>query len=314
MPDFNFDPERDIPDLSGRVILITGGTGGLGAASAVLLARHNPARIYISGRRSKAAESVIQEIREAGNTTTDVRFLFCDLADLSSVKAAAEEVLTNESDDGEGRLDMLIANAGVAAPPPALSKDGYEVQFATNHLGHALLIQKLLPLLSRTAATHGEARIVSVGSFAYRGASGIPLDRMKAQPRSDWTGIARWRRYGESKLASAVYTRELGRRHPEVLSASVTPGFVSTAMVAGMTASERLGTKVIAFMAGGGMVEPEQGALNQVWAAAVDKERIQNGAMYDPVGVLVDLSKPARDEKLGQRLWEWTEAEIKKWL
>ena len=326
-------------DLAGKVILITGGTSGLGAASAVQLARQGPSRIYIAGRRPDAFERVAEQIKcdlqTRASRIPDIKFLPCDLSDLSSVRAAADHILAHED-----RLDVLMANAGVAAVPHAFTRDGYEVQFATNHLGHALLVRKLLPLLEKS-----RGRVVSVASFGYRGATGFGFERIKRSrvlevsekkgvnfkdagsdddlsgsdpTQDDIFGIARWKRYSESKLANVVYAQELARRYPDsVVSVGVTPGFVWTRMVEGMSFGDRLGTRMLAALTGGKLVEPEEGARNQVWAATVDGQELKNGGLYDPVGVHVDAAKmsaAAKDEILGERLWEWTEREIERWL
>ncbi|KAK3384927.1 hypothetical protein B0H63DRAFT_395559 [Podospora didyma] len=310
-----------MPSLAGQVILITGGTSGLGAESAMALARRRPARIYISGRRAQAAEAVMERIQNMDPTTTEIHFLRCDLADMASVSAAAGQILAAES-----RLDVVLANAGVAAVPAARTPDGYEVQFATNHLGHALLVRKLLPLL-RTS----RGRIVTLASYGYRGAkAGIPFDSVKVEgkqggPEKEWlvgAGIARWRRYAESKLANVVYARELARRYPDLVSVSVAPGFVATSMVGNMGVCDRWAMWATASLyrlttRGRGVVSAEEGAQNQVWAAAAGRNMLSNGGLYAPVGVLVPdegLSPSARDDKLGQKLWDWTEGEIKGYL
>lgn len=301
-------------DLSGQVILITGGTSGLGAASAVALARLSPARIYISGRRPAAADTVIAAIAALPGPTPQVTFLPCDLASLASVRAAADTLLAAEPRG----LDILMANAGVAGVPPALTRDGYEIHFGTNHVGHALLIRKLLPLLRQRAG-----RVVSVTSSGYRAAMwGIPFDKVKAASGqaaaaggSDWLGLWRWARYSESKLANIVYARELARRFPEVTAVSVSPGFVDTGMVAGMRLCDRVVTRLLAWSAGSGFVKAEDGARNQIWAATALKGEMENGGMYEPVAVLEkNLPAPAKDEKLAEKLWEWTEEEIASYL
>ncbi|KAK3321961.1 oxidoreductase [Apodospora peruviana] len=336
--------------LNGKVILITGGTSGLGAATAIALARRHPgaARIYISGRRAQAAELVTSQIRSFSESSlsekvpaekTEIIFLPCDLANLSSVRTAANHILSTES-----RLDILICNAGVAAVPFSLTKDGYEVQFGTNHLGHALLIRKLLPLLQKSAG-----RIISVTSFAHRFAV-LPFPPGRklfgdiighGQKGGGFWGN-RWLRYAESKLANVLYTHELARRFPNVKSVSVTPGFVDTGMVHGMRFCDRVATRLLAsvewaFAGGRGMVTPEQGAENQVWAAMVDSRGLKNGGLYDSVGVLQQQANYANyaprgeggEEEAGdgdgecddapnmdlsERLWRWTEGEIAKWL
>jgi len=307
----SLDPTQNAPSsLAGKVILITGGTSGLGAASALALARLGPSRIYISGRRSSAAAAIIAQIETLSSNTVSALFLPCDLADLSSVNAAAEHILKHES-----RLDVLLANAGVAAVAPGRTKDGYEVHFGTNHVGHALLVRKLLPLLQAA-----EGRVVSLTSFSFRAAIwGIPFDKVRSEGNEgigmgDYLMIWRWMRYAESKLANVVYARELAKRYPEVLSVSVSPGFVETEMVSGMRLCDRLGTRALGYLAGG-MVKPEEGALNQIWAATAERGELTNGAVYEPVGVVcANMGGPATDQRVGDQLWEWTEKELSSWL
>ncbi|KAK0611004.1 dehydrogenase with different specificitie [Immersiella caudata] len=308
-------PPTDTQPLTGQVILITGATSGLGRASALALARLSPAHIYISGRRASAADAVIAEISTLTSGAVRATFLPIDLADLASVVSAAETVLARET-----KLDVLLANAGIAAAPPARTKDGYEVHFGTNHVGHALLATKLMPLLE---ACNG--RVVSVSSFAFRAAFwGIPLEAkgIKCKGKGDGTGwgagigdyfvLWRWLRYAESKLANVVYARELAKRHPGVVSVSVCPGFVETEILSSMRFCDQWLTRAMGLFAGGGMVSTEEGALNQIWVATVDKDELTNGAVYDPVGVM--LVGAAQDPALGEQLWEWTDKEISSWL
>ena len=155
--------------------LICSGTNGLGAQSAIHLAKHNAAHIYISGRNAQSAEKIIAQIRDSGSKT-DVKFIECDLASLSSVKTAAEAFVSQAP-----HLDILMCNAGIMAKPKSLTTDGYELQFGTNHLGHALLVKKLLPLLEETSIAGGDARIViltSEGMFLHP-KGGIIFDDLK---------------------------------------------------------------------------------------------------------------------------------------
>ena len=150
-----------------------------------------------------------------------VTFIQCDLADLKSVQAAAQRFL-GQAD----RLDVLYANAGVMALPPSQTKDGYETQFGTNHMGHALLIKLLLPLMLRTAEEpQSDVRIINVSSIAYKQApkEGIAFDTLKT-PQADLGSLipgGKWARYGQSKLANMLYTRELAQRHPKIGRAHV---------------------------------------------------------------------------------------------
>lgn len=121
------------------------------------LVKHEPEHIYFSGRNKKAGEALIADIKKNGPSAS-LTFVEMDLCSLGSVKAAAQTF-------AHDRLDVLICNAGIMAVPPALSKDGYEIQFATNHLGHAMLIRELLPIMLKTVTIPGaDVRIVCLTS------------------------------------------------------------------------------------------------------------------------------------------------------
>lgn len=175
----DFDPDKDIPSLKGKVIFVTGGrpskyffrlrirlircqgTAGLGSVTIRAIAKHEPEHIYFSGRNKKAGELLITDIGKTAPSSS-LTFVEIDLCSLSSVKAASQKFAHN-------RLDVLICNAGIMAVPPALSKDGYEIQFATNHLGHAMLIQQLLPImLETTKIPDADVRIVCLTSDGWR--------------------------------------------------------------------------------------------------------------------------------------------------
>lgn len=284
--------------------LINSGTNGLGAQSAIHLAKHNASHIYISGRNAQNAEKIITQIRDTGSKT-NVKFIQCDLASLSSVKEAAEQFASQAP-----QLDILMCNAGIMAKPPSLTKDGYEIQFGTNHLGHALLIKKLLPLLEKTSSTGGDARIVilsSEGMFLHP-KGGIVFDDLKTV--QDFFVGGPWRRYGQSKLANMLYARELSRRYPSITSVSVHPGVVATELIGNSKFMDRALIHVTNF---GNLLEPEEGAFNQVWAATASREKLENGMYYEPVGKMAQkkLDKTARDDGLAKRLWEWTEEALK---
>lgn len=267
-----------------------------------------------------------------------VTFIECDLASLASVKAAADKVLALVD-----RLDVLVCNAGIMAQPAALSPDGYEIHIATNHLGHALLTLKLLPLLEKTSAAAGGgggreggeggesvagsrtsngARIVMVSSAAWKSgapAGGIVFEQLKTTQELGVGG--RWLRYGQSKLANLLWARELSARHPSVLSFSVTPGVVATPSVAAFG----LADKLLVYAANVGRVKKVgEGAHNLLWAAVVaaprddgdgDGDGVVGGGFYEPVGALSELqSRASRDPVLAGRLWEWTLAELKPFL
>ncbi|KAJ6591834.1 oxidoreductase [Mycena vulgaris] len=297
-----FNPSTDIPDLSGKVIFVTGGTGGIGKASVLALAKHNPQRIYFSGRDSKRAADIIADINSTSPSVALV-FLECDQGSLASVEKAAKQIISESPD----RLDIVICNAGIMNVPPALTKEGYEVHFGVNHLAHALFIKLLLPTLLRTAERpNSDVRIVTVTSQGYlmHPYGGILFDDLRT---TQGTGLVKAMRYGQSKLANILYAAELARRFPQITSVSIHPGVVRTDLLAGLD----LFTKTMAILTNPfSMMTPAEGAHNQLFTAAGDKAKIVNGEYYEPVGVPGTHGRKSRDKKVTLKLWEWTEKEL----
>lgn len=164
------------------------GTAGLGKESVEALAKHEPAHIYFTGRNATAAQAIISNIAE-NNPSVPLTFLEMDMGSLSTVKAAMNRF-------AHDRLDILMCNAGIMASPAGLSKDGFEIQFAINHLGNAMVIQQLLPILNKTAEEPGsDVRMIALTSVGWRGhpRGGILFDEL----RTTQEGIAgSWIRYG----------------------------------------------------------------------------------------------------------------------
>lgn len=309
MIDITFNPAKDIQDQSGRVFFVTGGTTGLGASFISLIAAKNPAHVVFSGRNVSRANELISKVK-AASPNVKVTFIECDLSSLASVQRAAKQFLA-QSD----RLDVLMCNAGVMALDPALSKDGYEIQFATNHLGHALLIKLLLPCMLKTAEQPGsDVRIINLSSMAHQTvpSKGIELDTLKTTQSGlgPFYTPSKWMRYGQSKLANLLYARALARRYPSIKTVSVHPGFVRTDLHATEGFTDRI---IINTLAGSNWLAVEQGSYNQTWAATTPKENLENGAYYVPVAVKGELTTAtARDERLAEQLYTWTEAELAK--
>lgn len=319
-----FDPSKDIPALTGQVFLITGGewrsfimlstfnelpigTDGIGKETVRLLSQHEPQHVYFTGRNADNAKKVIEETKKI-TPTADVTFIKCDLASLDSVKDAAKE-FTHLSQ----RLDVLILNAGIMGTPAGVTKDGYEVHFATNHLGHALLIRLLMPVLIKTSdAPAADVRIISVSSLAHKHhpRGGIQFETLRTPQARLSLVSSTGQRYGQSKLANIVYAKELARRYPQITSVSINPGIAKTKIIPSWrtTFLRRL---AMAFYTLCGlrvkMVSPEKGAYNQVWAATTIKKNLVTGGYYQPIGVLIKPAKNAGDPELAKRLWEWTE-------
>ncbi|KAF2873690.1 hypothetical protein BDV95DRAFT_489843 [Massariosphaeria phaeospora] len=306
-----FDPATGIPSLEGKVIFITGGTTGLGAESVRALAAHTPLHIYFSGRNTTAGEALTTEIKSA-HPNVGLTFVQIDQSSLASVKSAVKKNFIHD------RLDILLNNAGIMAQPAALSKDGYEIQFATNHLGHAMLTQQLLPkLLNAAQAPHSDVRIINLTSEGFRlhEARGICFDELDAGSVMSRKVLGAWVRYGQSKLANILFAAEFARRYPQITSVSVHPGVVKTDLVNKQTFTNKLLIHGPMWLSGQKMVEKHEGAYNQLWCAAgAKKEQVRNGSYYMPVGSesYESLDKVAKDEKLAGRLWDWTEGVLAK--
>ncbi|CAH0057945.1 unnamed protein product [Clonostachys solani] len=297
----DFNPEEEIPSLEGKVVFVTGGTAGLGKQSIQALAKHDPQHIYFTGRSRKSADSVISEIKSA-TPNASITFLEMDFTSLASVKAGVSKF-------NHDRLDILICNAGVMAVPAALSKDGFEVHFAINHLAHAMIIRELLPVLVRTTEIPGsDVRVVILTSEGWKGhpSGGVRYDKV----RTNTGGLVSWLfRYGQSKFANVVYAAEIARRYPKITSVSVHPGVVKTDLVNNLGWGNKALVHVSNYLMGVTLVEPEQGRLSQLWVAAgAEKSHLVNGGLYYPVGVLKDdeKDKEALSEDGAKKLWEWT--------
>jgi NAD(P)-dependent dehydrogenase (short-subunit alcohol dehydrogenase family) len=246
---------QDIPDQTGRLAVVTGANSGLGLVTARELARAG-ATVIIACRNTAKGEQALATIRSAvPGARAEVGEL--DLADLASVRAFAARV--SETND---RVDLLINNAGVMAPPRRTTADGFESQLGTNHLGHFALTGLLLPRLLAAA----NPRVVTLSS-AVHGIGRINFDDLQGERRYN-----RWRAYGQSKLANLLFTFELQHRASaagtELESMAAHPGYAATNLqTAGPEiAAERWGmavaNRVIAQSA-------DMGALPTLYAATV---------------------------------------------
>ncbi|KAH6703188.1 putative carbonyl reductase [Leptodontidium sp. MPI-SDFR-AT-0119] len=200
-----------IPDLGGKVYIVTGGATGIGYETALALLRHH-ARVYIASRSSSKFEAVLKNIKNflPESQTSNLKFLRLDLSSIRECVSASKQFLETEE-----RLDCVVANAALSIMPCVLSTDGYEIQFATNHLGHYAFISHLLPLIQKTSIQHKEARIVIVASHAhamYKSLS-INFGDLAVAKENDMTHIqdipASLQRYARSKLANIHYARAL---------------------------------------------------------------------------------------------------------
>ncbi|MGK5642589.1 oxidoreductase [Streptomyces sp. URMC 126] len=288
-----------IPDLSGRVFVVTGANSGLGLATTRALVRRGGHVILAVRDVEKGRRAASDAAAERPGARPEVRRL--DLADLDSVRAFADGVRADHD-----RLDVLVNNAGVMALPRSLTPSGHERQFACNHLGHFALTGLLLDLL--TAGR--DPRVVTVSSVNHRKA-GLDFDDLTGERRYSPMGA-----YSQSKFANAVFGWELHRRLAEagsrVRSLLAHPGYTATGLQMKSSSAllrvllGRLGNAVLA-------QRPERGALPQLYAAT--EPGLASGLFIGPSGMAelrgdpteVGLAPAAADPTTGRRLWELSE-------
>ncbi len=283
--------DREVADQSGRTFIVTGANTGIGFETARVLARRG-ARVLLGCRSEQRAADAMAKI-VAESPEADVEFLPLDQADLASVRAAAEQA------SAEPRLDVLVNNAGIMMPPRSLTVDGFESQFAVNHLGTFALTGRLLPKLEETEGS----RVVITSSLAHRGG------------RIHWDDIdgaklyGRQTRYQQSKLANLLFMYELDRRLKARGAATIAvachPGLAQTEIGRHFPLIQYAAPLVRAFFNTQAM-----GAWPTLMAATAPG--LTGGDYYGP-NRWVELSGPAagawsspasRDPKLGKRLWE----------
>jgi protochlorophyllide reductase len=290
-----------MPDLIGQIALVTGANSGLGLESArALLA--NGATVVLACRslaKAEQARQVLVAAGSAGSPDDRIELLELDLADLQSVARAADQVAARHS-----RLDVLLNNAGVMAPPRTLTRQRFELQFGVNHLGHFALTQRLLPLLLASASP----RVVQVTSGAqYFGQ--LDFEDLQGERRYD-----RWKAYGQSKLANVVFAQELQRRYPQLRSAAAHPGLARTNLQPTSVAANGSQLERLAYRFMGPLFQSAaQGALPQLFAATAPEA--EPGGHYGPSELggikgwpkAVPMAKAALDPAQGARLWQVSE-------
>lgn len=298
----SFTPATDIPDLSEKVILVTGGNSGLGRESILQLAKHNPRQLIMASRSQEKAEAAIREI-EAVVPGAKIAFLSVDLASFDSIQKAAQSV-TQEYD----RLDVLLNNAGMMGAPPGLTQDGYEAHFGSNHMGPALLTKLLLPLMEKTSqAPNSDVRIVQVssGGYEWSPAGGFLFEQLKTPMESVSARV----RYGQSKLANIYFSKTLAKRYPTIKCVSLHPGVVNTGIIVHTRNSYWYFAWVINLIVRLFFTDVSKGALGQLWAAVGKSEELKSGTYYEPLKKEV-TNKVLEDEELANKLWDWQEKEF----
>ncbi|WP_269716965.1 SDR family NAD(P)-dependent oxidoreductase [Caulobacter sp. NIBR2454] len=245
-------------DLSGRRVLVTGVSAGLGVETARALAAHG-AQVVGAARDLEKAERATKVVRADAANGGALELIQLDLADLTSVRACADALLAAGKP-----FDVIIANAGVMATPFGHTADGFETQFGTNHLGHFVLVNRIASLLK------AGSRVIVLSSAGHRFAD-VNLD----DPNFETTGYTPFGAYGRSKTANALFAVEFDRRHRDrgVRAAAVHPGGIQTELSRHMSDGdiEQLVEQINASRAEGAPAFEfktiPQGAATSVWAA-----------------------------------------------
>jgi NAD(P)-dependent dehydrogenase (short-subunit alcohol dehydrogenase family) len=285
----------DIPDQTGRVAVITGSNTGLGFETAKALAAKG-ARVVLAVRNLDKGKDAATLITRA-TPSADLALQELDLGSLASVREAAAELKSDYD-----HIDLLINNAGLMYPSPRqTTKDGFEIQFGTNHLGHFALTGLLLDRLTDTAGS----RIVTVSSVGHRVRAAIHFDDLQFE--RSYNRVAA---YGQSKLANLLFTYELQRR----LAATGAPTIAVAAHPGG--SDTELGRHLPAFLLPAAMLIAQSaamGALPQLRAAT--DPAVVGAQYYGPDGIggmrgnpkVVSSSKQSHDVELQRRLWAVSE-------
>ncbi|UMG94556.1 oxidoreductase [Nocardioides sp. TF02-7] len=296
----------DIPDQSGRTVLVTGPTlGGLGHHTALELARRG-ARVVLAGRTEAKLDQTAAAVR-TDVPDAELETLRLDLADLGSVRRAAATAARL------GPVDVLVNNAGVMGTPFRRTPDGLELQMATNHFGPFLLTGLLLPQL----VAAGDARVVTVSSLMHTAARRPPLEN----PRLPSGRYSRWAVYSRSKLANLLFTSELDRRCRAaglpITAVAAHPGFAGTHLAANGQYGRSAGG--VASVLDATIRAVSQSAAAGAWPPLMAATADLPGDSYCGPGGFRQLSgrprtvgrsRLARDRAAARRLWELSEQTV----
>lgn len=287
---------ENIPDLSGKTVIVTGANAGIGFETALALYKAGAHVIMACRDAEKANEALAKIKQQKGTGTLEIGLL--DLASLSAVKQFADTFIKEHKE-----LHLLINNAGVMIPPASRTTEGYELQFGINFIGHFALTGHLYKLLNGTAGS----RIVTLSSLAYLYGK-IDFDNLRSE--KDYEPM---REYQQSKLANIMFSIELQRRiiakGDQVLSIAAQPGANKTELSRHMSdaaynaAVERVGE----------LMEPWQGALPSLFAAVA--ENAVGGVLYGPdqdggyrgYPAKAVITENALDQNAAEKLWDFAE-------
>jgi NAD(P)-dependent dehydrogenase (short-subunit alcohol dehydrogenase family) len=292
----------DMPDLSGKTVVVTGGNSGIGYEAALQFARKKARTILACRSLDKANVAAAQIV--ASNPGALVEVMELDLSSLASIRSFADAFHKSHQ-----TLELLVNNAGVMALPYRKTVDGFEMQFGTNHLGHFALTGLLLDVLLAAQS----ARVVNVSSGAHR------MGRIRFDDLQWERSYYKWFAYGQSKLANLLFTLELQRRidaaHAKLLTTACHPGYAATnlqaagARMKGSSAMESLWSTLNGTFA----QSAAMGALPTLYAAT--SPEVHGGDYIGPDGLAemwghptrVKTGAAAKDSAVALKLWDVSE-------
>ncbi|KAK1848357.1 short chain dehydrogenase [Colletotrichum chrysophilum] len=328
MPD-TWNPSIDMPDLQGKVVVVTGANSGIGLSSVKYLALHG-ARVYFTARTEDKAEQARQAIR-ISNPELDqdqVIWLPFDLSNLKSVRAAAEELKQKEK-----KVDILINNAGVCTASTETAGAGWEWHMAVCHVGHFVFTNSILPLLKNaTKEKNSDVRIITLSSnvnyamfpqnykFVFDSSSflkePVPYYPLHWRLASRHIFKVDMIRYGAAKVANLLFAQELQRLMDEqgvpILSISVHPGGVDS------DGCKEIGGSVFSLFRISSFLTVDQGTVTPLFAATAktvrDNSQSFKGKYLEPFGEIVKPHPVSKDEKQIRGMWDNTTSEVNKYF
>ncbi len=287
--DTNRGAAMNKPAVPGRIAVVTGASGGMGRATAAILAADHGMKVLLIVRDAKRGQAAVDEVNRLSGRS-DAEMVLCDLASFDSIRSAAASIMSRVD-----CIDVLVNNAGVITLKREETEDGLERQLGVNHVGHYLLTGLLLPLLLRSSA----GRIVVVSSDAHK------IGRMDYEDPGMSKSFKIWTAYGRSKLANIWFTRELASRltATKVTVNALHPGAVSTDI--GVNRKSGFG-RLIHKMLRPFFLTPEQGSETAVYLATAPELAGQSGGYY----YRKKRTRPsarAEDAEAASRFWVWSE-------
>ncbi|KAH7130114.1 putative carbonyl reductase [Dendryphion nanum] len=318
----------DIPDLSEKIAIVTGGATGIGKETVIQLLQHN-ARVYIASRSKKKFQELLEDLSETDKYQS-LRFLELDLSDVRSCIHAAKQFKELET-----RLDILVANAALSVMPQTLTLDGLEIQFGTNHFGHFVFIYNLLDLMKQTSNQFGDVRVVVVASHAhamYKPIPGVIID-FESLRVAGLTSLrtladvqASLQRYARSKLSNILFTRALHKHlqdtgYSDVFVNCLNPGTIGTSTATDSAAIPAWIASLSSLAVGVTSIPAQDGARTTLLLATDPEIAIRKlSGRYFDVGPLsgkfwygyswdateAKLSNAAKNEELTEALWKWS--------